>query len=125
MVGDDHGLRALTAGELEAVVGVVQALVAEDVGVLRSVGAYDGGADPYLWTRDYGAWGDVQIVVPPGEPGDWSGDVMQWETEPGFSAVAVNMWTAQEGRSDLTLELELTTATDGSTVTRFKDLHVL
>jgi hypothetical protein len=125
VVDDDRGLRALTASELEAVAGVVHALVANDVGLLRSVGAYDGGADPYLWTRDYGDWGDVELVVPPGEPRDWSGDVMQWETEPGFSAVTVDMWTAEEGRSDLTVELELTTTVDGSTVTRFKDLHVL
>jgi hypothetical protein len=124
MADDDRGLRVLTAGELQAVVDVVHALVAKDVGLLRSVGAYDDGADPYLWTRDYGDWGDVEMVVPPGEPRDWSGDVMQWEAEPGFSSVAVDMWTAQEGRSDLTLELELTTAA-GSTTIRFKDLHVL
>jgi hypothetical protein len=125
MVGDDRGLHALTSGELEAVVGVVRALAMKDVGLLRSIGAYDGNSDPYLWTRDHGDVGDVEIVVPPGEPRDWSGEVMQWETEPGFCAVIVDMWTAQEGPSDLSLELELTTAANGSTVARFKGLHVM
>jgi hypothetical protein len=35
------------------------------------------------------------------------------------------MWTEEEGRSDLTLQVELTRASDGSLHTTFENLHVL
>ena len=39
--------------------------------------------------------------------------------------VVVDLWTAEEGRSDLTLELELTDRYGGALETRILDLHVL
>lgn len=119
----DLGLRGLTRGELAAVERLVRALVAGDVRWLESVGAYDGGADPYRWTRDYGRWGQVDLAVPPGRTEEWDGHVLRLGAD--SAAVVVDMWTDQEGRSALSLELDLTTAADGSVSTRFRDLHVL
>ena len=80
-------------------------------------------ADLYLWTRDYGSYGDVELVMPPGTPRDW--DIDWTDMRDGGKHVAVAMWTRQEGRSDLTLELDLHRDDHGSWPTRILDLHVL
>jgi hypothetical protein len=113
----------MTDAELRAVVAAVEALVGEDKEALAAMGAYENGADPYLWTRDYGRWGQVHLQVPPGDPREWGIEFTR--TEDGWCAVDIDMWTAEEGRSDLTLQLELMPADDGSVQTRLADLHVL
>ncbi|HVF74698.1 MAG TPA: hypothetical protein VM938_06590 [Acidimicrobiales bacterium] len=116
------GLGDLAPDELAAVRAVVEALAGRDEAVLRAVGAYDDG-DPYLWTQDYGTWGRVDVVVPPGEPRTWNGWAVR-TTEPGWTSVVVDMWTAQEGRSDLSLELDLHRPANGPVRAVFRLLHV-
>jgi len=107
---------ALVAVE-EAVRAVVDhaderlALLAEDVG------------DLYAWTRNYGSHGVVDLVVPPGTAKDW--DIDSTNLHDGGKHVAVGLWTRQEGRSDLTLELLLHCDEHGRWRPRIVDLHVL
>lgn len=123
----DEGLvlADLPADELAAVRTVVEALAGHDEAVLRSVGALDNGMDPYVWTRDYGTFGAVDLVVPPGDASTWSGWVVRSADRRGWAAVVVDMWTEQEGRSDLSLELELERRPDGPVRAAFHGLHVL
>ena len=113
----------LTDGEIATTVAAVRAVVDEDRAALEAIDAYSGGGDPYTWTRDYGRWGDVRLVMPPGDPRTWTIHVTRGD---GWVAVDVEMWTREEGRSDLTLELELRGRPDGGGVrARFVNLHVL
>jgi hypothetical protein len=127
----DRGLEELAADELAAVERTVRALVAHDVAWLEAIGAYDGQSDPYVWTRDYGRWDHVDLAVPPGQPASWEGSVIRSDPQAASEAgadpayVVVDMWTAQEGRSDLSLELDLAAGPDGSVSTRFRGLHVM
>lgn len=114
--GDD-----LTDQETVLVERAMRALVEHDRSGLEQMGAYDDGADPYLWTRDYGQWGQVDLVMPPGSARAWSVDGSR-DTEDGVVLLDVDLWTAQEGRSDLTLSLQLSPARDE---VRIEDLHVL
>jgi hypothetical protein len=121
----DLPLDALDERELEATVRVVRALVDRDRTVLESIGAYEGGADPYVWTENYGRWGRVELMVPPGDPKAWSGSVIRRDDD-RWIGVCVDMWTRQEGRSDLTLELDLTRGRSGTVPSpRFVGLHVM
>jgi hypothetical protein len=97
----------LTDDELQAVADLVRALVDHDDDYLRVSGAFDQG-DPYAWTRNYGRWGDVNLVTPRGDPQTWIGYVVRAH-EGTNASVGVVMWTEEEGRSDLTLELDLET----------------
>jgi hypothetical protein len=101
---------SLRSEELEAVVGVVRALVEHDSSYLQHIGVHDRGRDPYQWTRDYGRWGHVDLVMLPGET--WIQDVYRTADPP--VAVGAGMWTEQEGRSDLTLEIEMGAAAGGT-----------
>ena len=122
----EGGVDLLSAGEIDLLKRVVRALVDRDRTVLAEIGPFDGGSDPYLWTRDYGRFGDVHFVMPPGELANWRVDVMQVDDAPGVSFLVVGMWTREEGASDLSLELNLTTdPEDGSIRGEFVDLHVM
>jgi hypothetical protein len=114
----------LSLDQLTAVVGCVEAIVDHDSGRLEHLVRGDG--DIYLWTRDYGRYGTVELVRPPGDPTTWAIDAVQ-VTAADRPAVSVNvpMWTTQEGRSDLTLGLTITQAHDGRWQARIDDLHVL
>ena len=122
---DDDGLQSLSAPEREAVERFVRALVDHEVETLASTGALAGGSDPYLWTRNYGQWGDVDLIVPPGPSIRWGGSVIRAEARPGWAGVVVDMWTQQEGRSDLSLELDLATDEDATVTVQFIGLHVM
>ena len=111
----------LTEEEVALVERAMRALVERDRAALEQMGAYDDGADPYLWTRGYGQWGQVDLVTPPGSPREWSVNGGR-DTDDGDAWVDVDLWTAQEGRSDLTVSLELIPAQDR---VRIEDLHVL
>jgi hypothetical protein len=104
----------------------VRALVDADRAALDAVGAYDHGADPYFWTRDYGRLGDVHLVVPPGEVGDWPIRVMQVDDQLGVSFLIVDLWTREEGASDLSLEINFSLDPGNSSVrSEFVNLHVM
>jgi hypothetical protein len=118
--------KSLTDEELTAVVRVVQALVDKDADYLQEIGAYEPhGADPYLWTRDYGRWDEVTLVFPPRDPKTWILGVFRDGTNPEWIGVDVQMWTEQEGRSDLTLQLDLRLTADGPPRPSFRSLHVM
>ena len=101
----------------------VRAVVEGDRAALQAMKAFDSG-DPYEWTHGYGRWGDVHLVLPPGDPRTWTINVIRGDDE-DWLAVEVEMWTREEGRSDLTLELELRRQDDGSLTAEFHDLHVM
>ena len=122
---DDWGLESLADQERQAVVALVAALVDEDFDALAAAGAYESGSDPYIWTNEYGRWGSVHLVMPPGDPRHWSGGVERPDGLPGPVSVIVDMWTAEEGPSDLSLEAELRTSADGAVVAQFHGLHVM
>jgi len=122
---DDYGLESLSDVERAAMVGLVGALVERDRKQLEAAGAYDPpGADPYLWTQPYGRWDRVDLVMPPGDPRHWSGEVIRADDDRRWVGVVVDMWTAQEGPSDLSLEADLV-KDDGSVRARFSNLHVM
>jgi hypothetical protein len=79
----------------------------------------------YTWAHDYGDFGDVDLVVPHGSPSDWDVDAVRVRAQdrPTYDVV-VGMWTKQEGRSDLSLVVDV--EHDGSRwVAAARDLHVL
>ncbi len=123
---NDFGLEGLTERELAAVVAFIEALVAHDRAALEAAGAYDSpDVDPYLWTHEYGRWGSVDLIAPPGDPRHWAGGVIRNGGRPAWTAVIVDMWTVQEGPSDLSLEAELTAGTGADATLRFDNLHVM
>jgi hypothetical protein len=109
-----------SSGELLAVEEAVRAVVDHDDHRLALL-APDAG-DLYVWTRDYGRHGTVDLVVPPGTPEEW--DIDWIDTHDAGKHVVVAMWTRQEGRSDLALELHLSSDDDGHWRPRILDLHV-
>ncbi|SOC51868.1 hypothetical protein SAMN05421879_101336 [Ornithinimicrobium cerasi] len=65
-------------------------------------------------------------MLPPGDIDRWPVDVMQVDTRPGVSFLVVGLWTAEEGASDLSLELNLTTDPATGRVTgEYCGLHVM
>ncbi len=119
------GLEPLAPNELSAVVKLVSALVAVDRAALEAAGAYEHG-DPYEWTRGYGRFAAVHLILPPGQPRHWGGHVLAFNPpRSAETSVVVDMWTAEEGPSDLSLECDLTSDDHGHVEARFRDLHVL
>ena len=106
---------------LRAVEDAVRAVVTHDGERLRVI-APDIG-DLFVWTRDYGAYGTVELVLPPGPPAEWTVDTV--DVIDGRKHVAVDMWTKQEGRSDLTLELHLREVAPDEWEPEILNLHVL
>ena len=111
----------LTPAAMRAVEDAVRAVVTHDDDRLRVI-APDVG-DLFVWTRDYGTHGDVELVLPPGPSAEWSIDAI--DMVDGGKHVEVDMWTKQEGRSDLTLELHLHEVAPGEWEPRILNLHVL
>jgi hypothetical protein len=114
-------MTSLSPAALRAVEDAVRAVVDHDHERL-ALWAADAG-DLYVWTRDYGSHGVVELVVPPGSADDW--DIDSTDLHDGGKHVAVGLWTQQEGRSDLTLELLLHCDEHGRWRPRIVNLHVL
>jgi hypothetical protein len=114
----------LTEEEMAVTAAAVRAVVEGDRAALEAMKAYDAG-DPYEWTHEYGRWGDVHLVLPPGDPRTWTINVYRRDGDDAWLAVEVDMWTREEGRSDLTLQLDLWRQPDGSLRAEFNDLHVM
>ena len=112
---------AVMTAPLLAVEDAVRAVVDHDDERLAVI-APDAG-DLYQWTRDYGSHGTLELVLPPGTSQEW--DIEWTDMRDGGKHVAVGMWTRQEGRSDLTLELHLHRDHDGRWLPRVLHLHVL
>jgi hypothetical protein len=114
----------LTEDEMALIVDAVDAIVAQDRERLETMGAYEGAADPYDELSDYGYFGDVELIPPPGDPATWEIRSYRGDGVPGVN-VEIGMWTRQEGRSDLTLQLDLDGPDAESLKARFKSLHVM
>jgi hypothetical protein len=71
-----------------------------------------------------GLWDHVDLVMPPGDPRTWRMRVIRVPTAHGV-ALDVEMWTEQEGRSELTLQMEMRVDADGGPLATFAHLHVL
>jgi hypothetical protein len=116
---------ALTRGQVHAVAEVVRAVVERDE---KALGVFPGDdADAfYAWTRDYGTYGEVHLTLPPGEPDSWALDVTHVRgSDPAQLFVVVEMWTTEEGRSDLSLEVRLIAVGDDTWQPTAEALHVL
>jgi hypothetical protein len=121
---DDWGLESLSDADRAAVVRLVDALVREDRIALEAAGGYRSpDDDPYLWTRSYGRWDRVDLVMPPGDPLHWAGGVLRGDDGEPFGVV-VDMWTEQEGPSELSLEADLHRA-GTHVMAHFNNLHVM
>lgn len=118
------GRESLTGEELAAVVRVVRALVEHDADYLRQIHAFDGGADPYLYTRHWRFWDQVDLIMPPGHPRGWIRGVFRGGGNP-WIGLDVDIWTEQEGRSELTLQIDMRPRSDGEMEVLFRSLHVL
>jgi hypothetical protein len=113
----------LSSSQLAVVADAVAAVVERDPTRLSGL---VGDADAlYTWTRDYGDWDEVELVLPPGEPERWELDAVAVAAKPPLVHVVVPMWTRQEGRSDLSLEITLSADSSGAWTARIEDLHVL
>ena len=97
----------LTPEEREVVGAVVDALCEHNEPLLRALGAYDDGADPFEPTRHWRLWDQVDLVRPAGDPIDWEA----WSgrnQDSGWAWVDVRMLTMQEGGpSDLIVHLDV------------------
>src|SRR5687767_77184 len=61
----------LLPDELDAVACAVAAVVNHDESALRAMHAYDDGAEPYLWTEQYGPRPKLTLRLPPGPAALW------------------------------------------------------
>lgn len=83
-----------------------------------------------LWVREYGrvpgsdAPGRATLVPLPGEAWDWAQVVFEHPGPPRAWGVVVDLWTLEEGHSDLSMEAEVTETADGLSVV-VSDIHVL
>lgn len=118
------GVESLSDDELAVLARFVRALVDHDETALRESGAYDDGGDPYLFTRGWRLWDHVDLIMPPGEPRTWVMDVYR-EGSSLPAAIDFDMFTVQEGQSDLTLQVHLVAGADGSPWVKFGGLHVM
>ena len=113
----------LTKEQLAAVVDAVEAVVERDpTRLVQLVGDADA---LYTWTRDYGEWEHVDLVTPPGSPQRWELNATEISVSPAQVHVVIPMWTRQEGRSDLSLEVSLHQDGRGTWRAHGADLHVL
>jgi hypothetical protein len=99
----DHPSMALDAfpdDAMEALAACVGAVVARQ--------RTDPEDEIFTCTRHYGNLGDVTLTLPPGPPRGWEVDAVRVAaaSRPRYDVV-VAMWTREEGRSDLSLEVDL------------------
>lgn len=92
--------------------------------------------DPYadrdlgLWIREYGRApgsdepGRATLVPLPEEAWDWAEVVFEDSGPPRVWGVVLDLWTLEEGHSDLSMEAEVT-ATSGGLRVVVSDIHVL
>jgi hypothetical protein len=123
-IDEPPGVESLSDGELAVLVRFMRALVDHDEAALREAGAFDYGGDPYEFTRRWRLWEHVDLMMPPGEPRTWQMDVYR-EGSDLPASIVFDMFTVQEGRSELTLEVDLLAGADGAPLVRFGDLHVM
>jgi hypothetical protein len=78
--------------------------------------------DLALWVHEYGDHGVTLIPLPDGA---WEyAEALPIDGTPDAWAVLIDLWTEEEGRSDLSLEVTVTESPDGISVV-IHSLHVL
>lgn len=124
---------SLTAADRDALLRAVEAVAKRDLDEvgrrLPSNSPAHSAREFFTWADQYGAYGRVTLLKPPGPMSDWDLVVLplgdhRYGGRPAFE-VAIDMWTEQEGRSDLTLRVDLIRENDGSSTVFLHDLHVL
>jgi hypothetical protein len=108
---------------LTAMKVVVDLLVRGEYAVLAKVDQ-GGRLTPEDLRHAVERYGRTLIPIP---PQTWSqvGIVEVKGSTPRRYMVAVDLWTLEEGRSDLTLELQLVALANGTFTTEILDLHTL
>ncbi len=122
-VWEDPSLLIIGSSELERVVlAVVHFLIGRNYDAIETMtrGRRLSAADLHRAVSEYG-----RVIREP--PADWSRLVIVTAiaAAPRSFHVAAPLWTVQEGRSDLTLELHLDPSITGSYDPQVLDLHVL
>ena len=123
--------RAIPASLRPALAHVVDRFVAGDFGGLKR-----DGIDPYpdsdlgLWIREYGrppGSGDpgcATLTALPEEAWRYAEVVFEEAGPPRRWGVVIDLWTVEEGRSDLSMEADVIDAPEGLQV-RILNIHVM
>jgi hypothetical protein len=113
----------LFVAQLAEVERAVRAVVERDKERLTAI-APEGG-DVYRRTRGHGKHGTVELVMPPGPASEWNIEATDVAGDASRTHVVVEMWTREEGRSDLSLTLELKEVAPRRWIASIHDLRVL
>lgn len=106
-----------------ALEAVVRRLAAGDAeGLVRDGHVEHPDADLLMWVREYGNDGATLVPLPP-EAWDEDDATASPQGE-GEWSVELPLWTVEEGRSDLTLQADVTERPEGPFVV-INDIHVL
>ncbi|MGH3646407.1 MAG: DUF7668 domain-containing protein [Micromonosporaceae bacterium] len=108
-----HRFRPLLAGIVERIVAADYAGLTRDYTLYADDPAYDLG----LWARDYPA-----TFVPLPEQAWQHADVYRSDAGPWH--VELPLWSQEEGRSDLTLEVEIVETAAAPPKITIRNLHV-
>jgi hypothetical protein len=99
---------------------LIEMIAADDVAAMRASPVIRAGdSDPLLWARDYPG-----AVMPLPAEGWELADAIQVSGHPGRWLVVIPLWTAAEGRSDLTLGATIEDRAEGPVV-EIGNIHVL
>jgi hypothetical protein len=123
-------IRTIPASLRPALAHVVDRLVVGDFEGLKR-----DGIDPHpdtdlgLWIREYGSPGNglpghATLTSLPEEAWQYAEIVFEEAGPPRRWGVVVDLWTVEEGRSDLTMEPDVIDAPEGLQV-RISDIHVM
>jgi hypothetical protein len=106
-----------------ALAAVVERLAAGDYQGLKRDGIHPyPNADLCLWIRNYGLTGATIVPLP--EEAWASAEAIPITGEPGHWGIVLDLWTQEEGKSDLSMEATIVESPDGISVV-INDLHVL
>lgn len=117
-------VKQLTTEDREAVREAMEAVVGRDVDRVRALLADpESAADFWMWADDYGREGRLSLLMPPGPVERWQVAGVVLGDGSGV-ALDVPMW-ATSGRTDLTLQLELTRDDAGRARVELQGVHAL
>ncbi len=112
---------SISSAAVNAIRQLVEDLVAGDYAAIAADGRIGRLTNDEL-RRAIVQYGKTLVSLPVG--GVDAADVYPSDNDPRESAVDLPLWTAEEGRSDLTLSLTVVEGEDGPRVS-IDDLHVL
>jgi hypothetical protein len=104
----------LSEAELAAVAALVKAVVERNFDQLslmvRPEHQPDDLEELYVWTKGWRDYDEMTLLMPPGHPRDWQIYTDNAEPDGSYRFVVVDMWTKEEGPSDLSLEMDVVRA---------------